>query len=141
MDGGSVLWLRWPCLPLVSQGGQDASEGPGQSPPAKVRWRVLDATVQQHEATCTVCGTSFEPRQSGVPRKFCGKTCRTRHHNAKHRRKGNGANPAGLPIARWRRPEELTFSVARIEKPRRKLAGDEASPLQPWTESLHRWLT
>jgi hypothetical protein len=36
-----------------------------------------------------------------------------------------GANPAGLPTARRRRPEELAFSVARIEKPQRKLGGGE----------------
>jgi hypothetical protein len=28
--------------------------------------------------------------------------------------------PAGLPNARWRRPEKLAFSVDRIEKPQRK---------------------
>lgn len=36
------------------------------------------------------------------------------------------ANPAGLPNAQRRRPEELAFSLARIEKPRRKAAVREA---------------
>jgi hypothetical protein len=31
------------------------------------------------------------------------------------------ANPAGVPNAHGERPEELAFSVARIEKPQRKL--------------------
>jgi hypothetical protein len=39
------------------------------------------------------------------------------------------ANPAGVPNAHGERPEELAFSVARIEKPQRKLGMRERKSL------------
>ena len=93
MNGeATIIWSRWPLLPLAPAGRVERIlEIEQSSTPANPLSPVLDACVPQ-QGQSPVCSEPFEPTRA--QQKFCSRPCRDRHHNLKHKAKGNGARVA-----------------------------------------------